>query len=35
VSVIEPVFIMFIGIVVGFIVISIMEPLFSINSLVK
>lgn len=35
VSVIEPVFIMFIGIVVGFIVISIMEPLFSINTLVK
>ncbi|MGE4318674.1 MAG: type II secretion system F family protein [Deferribacterales bacterium] len=35
VSVVEPVFIMFIGIVVGFIVISIMEPLFSINSLVK
>jgi type II secretory pathway component PulF len=35
VSVIEPVFIMFIGLVVGFIVISIMEPLFSINSLVK
>lgn len=35
VSVIEPLFIMFIGIVVGFIVISIMEPLFSINTLVK
>lgn len=35
VAVIEPVFIMFIGLVVGFIVISIMEPLFSINSLVK
>jgi len=35
VSVIEPIFIMFIGIVVGFIVISIMEPLFSINNLVK
>lgn len=35
VSVIEPVFIMFIGLIVGFIVISIMEPLFSVNSLVK
>jgi type II secretory pathway component PulF len=35
VSVIEPLFIMFIGLVVGFIVISIMEPLFSINTLVK
>lgn len=35
VSVIEPVFIMFIGLVVGFIVISIMEPLFNINTLVK
>lgn len=35
VSVIEPVFIMFIGLVVGFIVVSIMEPLFSIDSLVK
>lgn len=34
-SVIEPLFIMFIGLMVGFIVISIMEPLFSINSLVK
>jgi len=35
VSVIEPLFIMFIGLVVGFIVISIMDPLFSINTLVK
>ncbi len=35
VSVIEPIFIMFIGLVVGFIVVSIMEPLFSINTLVK
>lgn len=35
VSVIEPVFIMFIGLVVGFIVVSIMEPLFNINTLVK
>jgi len=35
VSVVEPVFIMFIGLIVGFIVISIMEPLFSVNSLVK
>ncbi|XOB66450.1 type II secretion system F family protein [Deferribacteres bacterium DY0037] len=35
VSIIEPVFIMFIGLVVGFIVISIMDPLFSINTLVK
>lgn len=35
VSVIEPLFIMFIGLVVGFIVISIMEPLFNINTLVK
>jgi len=35
VSVIEPLFIMFIGLVVGFIVVSIMEPLFNINTLVK
>ncbi|PLX68513.1 MAG: hypothetical protein C0603_05000 [Denitrovibrio sp.] len=35
VSVIEPIFIMFIGLVVGFIVVSIMEPLFSINTLIK
>jgi len=35
VSIIEPVFIMFIGLVVGFIVVSIMEPLFSINTLVR
>lgn len=35
VSVIEPIFIMFIGLVVGFIVVSIMDPLFSINTLVQ
>lgn len=35
VSIIEPVFIVFIGILVGFIVVSIMEPLFQMNSMVK
>lgn len=35
ISAIEPVFIVFIGVLVGFIVVSIMEPLFSMNSLVK
>ncbi|MGE4496868.1 MAG: type II secretion system F family protein [Deferribacterales bacterium] len=35
VSVIEPLFIMFIGIIIGFIVISIMDPLFSLNTLVR
>ena len=35
VSVIEPLFIVFIGVLVGFIVVSIMEPLFQMNSLVK
>lgn len=35
VSIIEPLFIMFIGIIIGFIVISIMDPLFSLNTLVK
>lgn len=35
VSVIEPLFIMFIGIIIGFIVISIMDPLFSMNNLVR
>ncbi|MBQ3034268.1 MAG: type II secretion system F family protein [Deferribacterales bacterium] len=35
VSVIEPLFIVFIGVLVGFIVVSIMEPLFQMNTLVK
>lgn len=35
VSIIEPLFIMFIGIIIGFIVISIMDPLFSLNNLVR
>jgi type II secretory pathway component PulF len=34
VSIIEPLFIMFIGVIIGFIVISIMEPLFDLNTLV-
>ncbi|WP_022852191.1 type II secretion system F family protein [Limisalsivibrio acetivorans] len=34
VSVVEPVFIMFIGVIIGFIVVSIMEPLFQLNTLV-
>lgn len=34
ISAIEPIFIVFIGLLVGFIVVSIMEPLFSMNSLV-
>ncbi|MBC7196920.1 MAG: type II secretion system F family protein, partial [Deferribacterales bacterium] len=32
---IEPLFILFLGLVVGFIVISIMSPLFELNQLVK
>ena len=35
ISIIEPLFIVLIGIVVGFIVISIMGPLFELNTLVK
>lgn len=35
VSIIEPLFIVFIGVLVGFIVVSIMEPLFQMNTLVK
>jgi len=35
VSIIEPLFIVFIGLIVGFIVISIMGPLFELNTLVK
>lgn len=35
VSIIEPLFIVFIGVLVGFIVISIMQPLFQMNTLVK
>lgn len=34
ISALEPLFIVFIGLLVGFIVVSIMEPLFSMNSLV-
>lgn len=33
-STIEPIFIVFIGLMVGFIVVSIMEPLFSMNAMV-
>ena len=35
ISAIEPVFIVIIGVLVGFIVVSIMQPLFSMNSLVQ
>ncbi|MDY6820254.1 MAG: type II secretion system F family protein [Deferribacterota bacterium] len=35
ISVIEPLFIVFIGLIVGFIVISIMGPLFELNTLIK
>lgn len=35
ISAIEPIFIVVIGVLVGFIVISIMQPLFSMNSLVQ
>ena len=35
ISAIEPIFIVIIGVLVGFIVISIMQPLFSMNSLVQ
>ena len=35
VSIIEPLFIVFIGVLVGFIVVSIMEPLFQMNTLVR
>ncbi len=35
VSIIEPLFIVFIGVLVGFIVVSIMQPLFQMNTLVK
>jgi type II secretory pathway component PulF len=35
VSIIEPLFIVFIGLIVGFIVISIMGPLFELNTLVR
>ncbi len=35
VSVIEPLFIVFIGLLVGFIVVAIMEPLFAVNDLVQ
>ncbi|MCB4204761.1 type II secretion system F family protein [Deferribacterales bacterium Es71-Z0220] len=34
-STVEPMFILFLGLVVGFIVISIMSPLFELNTLVK
>lgn len=34
-SVVEPVFILLLGLVVGFIVISIMSPLFELNTLIK
>jgi len=34
-SIVEPMFILFLGLVVGFIVISIMSPLFELNTLVK
>lgn len=35
ISAIEPIFIIIIGVLVGFIVVSIMQPLFSMNSLVQ
>lgn len=35
ISAIEPIFIVIIGVLVGFIVVSIMQPLFSMNSLVQ
>lgn len=35
VSIVEPLFIVFIGIMVGFIIISIMEPLFQMNTMMK
>lgn len=35
VSIIEPLFIVFIGVLVGFIIISIMEPLFQMNTMMK
>lgn len=35
VSIIEPLFIVFIGVLVGFIVVSIMEPLFQMNTMTK